>query len=227
MPITCFSAKRQSAAFVDGFLQGSERVAVVEHLRQCESCSVYFEHQATLRSDLRRLPHPVVPPSLTMALRVVASRERASFNRSEGSRWRDLLEQWRFRLQQLMRPIALPAAGGLLSSFVLFSSLVLTISTTTRIVTYDVPVEEGESRLPSNLLPVELRSKSVILTLSFGSDGRIRDYAFGDGDSSTAGDPSILRATNVSLPTLPGVWRFARPTSGDIQISFIPIAYRQ
>jgi hypothetical protein len=81
------------------------------------------DRKAALLSDerlgqmLRAIPSRMPPPGLTTSLRVVASRERC---RRVGAAWMD-----RFHLfaTNLMRPLALPFAGGVFSTVVLFSML--------------------------------------------------------------------------------------------------------
>ena len=75
-----------------------------------------------------------------------------------------------------MRPLTLPATGGILSSFILFALLAANIGTGSREANYEVPVFYAD-HIDANLVPVQLRS-SVVLTLSLNGSGRITDYAF-------------------------------------------------
>ena len=133
----CWSVKRRSTDYVDGRLRGSERSRVAAHLAECDACSQYIEDLASVRSTLRDLRVPVAPPPLRTELLIMASRERKLFRDSPLAR---LWNRWKFRLHEMMRPLTIPATGGVLSSLVLFAALALTISTTTRAVTYEVPV---------------------------------------------------------------------------------------
>ena len=124
-----------------------------------------------------------------------------------------------------MRPLTIPATGGLLSSVILFAALAFTISTSTRGVTYEVPVLYAD-RNEANLVPVQLRS-SVVLTLSLDGNGRITDYAFRDASASYVGDPMRLQANNILLPDFPSVLVLEHPISRDISIEFTPLIFRQ
>jgi hypothetical protein len=163
---------------------------------------------------------------LKVRLRVMASRERELVVRSGGSRLTALWRSWKFRIDEFMRPLALPATGGLLSTMVMFGTLVLTISTTTRaVVTYEVPVQYSPNRLEATLLPVELRQQSVTLTMTMDQAGRMQGYAVADGTkASFTGDSS---RASVSIPSLSRILGVTEPISGNIQISFQPLAYRQ
>ncbi|HZQ52666.1 MAG TPA: anti-sigma factor [Bryobacteraceae bacterium] len=220
----CSSVKRQSTDYIDGRLRASERSRVEAHLRECEECALEIDQLASVRSSLRELAQPVPPAGLRTKLQVQASRERQALLESNWSILQRVWNRWMFRLDQAMRPITLPATGGLLASIILFAGLANMISTTTRGVTYEVPVVYADHTDP-NLVPVELRS-AVVLTLSLDSTGRIRDYAVQDGSASFVGDPTRLQADNISMPEFPGVLALAQPTNRDISISFIPILFR-
>jgi hypothetical protein len=222
--MNCFNTKRQSTAYVDGRLRAREHSRIVAHLSECDSCASYFDQVSSLRSGLRSLPSQVPPESLATRLRVIASREQQAVSQTRGSRLEYFLSKWRFRLRELMRPLTIPATGGLLSSMLLFSTLTFAISTTTRGVTYEVPVVY-EDKTAATLVPVDFRS-AIIVTMSLDDKGRIRDYAVHDGHASFAGDPSRLDS-NIAMPQFPGVLTFAHPISGDIRISLTPIVFRQ
>jgi hypothetical protein len=222
--MTCLSVKRRSADYVDGRLRENERSRVATHLHECVSCSGEFDQLRSVRVALQRLPSPVPPASLRTSLRVKASQERQAVIQTHGSRWARIWNQWRFRFDELMRPVTIPATGGILSSLVLFGLLAFTIGTTTRVVSYEVPVLYAD-RADANLVPVQLRS-SVILTLSLDGNGRIVDYAVRDGAASFVGDPARLQPNSISMPEFPSVLALPQPISSDIRISFIPIVFR-
>ena len=73
---------------------------------------------------LRALPIRMPPAGLTTSLRVIASRERQ--RRAASSGFRGLLGRWELFAKNLMRPLALPLAGGVFSAVGLFSLLIPT-----------------------------------------------------------------------------------------------------
>lgn len=219
--MTCWSVKRRSADYVDGRLRGSDRSRVAAHLAECEVCSLEIEELAAVRSTLRDLGQPAPPARLRTELLVIASREHEA---ASSSRLGRLWNRWRFRVNEIMRPLTIPATGGLLSSFILFAALAFTISATTRVVAYEVPVLYANT-VDANLVPVELRS-SVVLTLSLDDKGRITDYAVQDGSASFVGDPGRLQQNNIALPEFRTVLAMTQPVSRDISISFTPLVFR-
>lgn len=221
----CWSVNRRSTDYVDGRLRRSEHSRMEAHLSECQECESRIREIRSLRSTLRKLPEPKAPDDLRTRLRVSASLERQLLLETDGSRLRRAWNNWKFRMDQMMRPITIPATGGLLSSLVLFGALAFMIGTTTQGVAYEVPVLYA-SRADPNLVPVELRS-SVVLTLSLDGNGRITEYAVRDGAGSFVGDSARLQGNNIALPDFSSVLAMAQPTTRDISISFIPIVFQR
>ncbi|HXR74464.1 MAG TPA: zf-HC2 domain-containing protein [Bryobacteraceae bacterium] len=224
MSISCHTAKRHSAAYVDGRLRADRRSNVVAHLHHCEDCATYFEQISQLRAALKTVPERLIPHRLQTSLQVIASRQRAEVLATRGSHWKAIWDKWCFRINELMKPLAIPATGGLLSSLVLFGTFVFTISTTTRLVSYEVPLAYS-SQTEANLIPVELGSHAVFLNMSIDSNGRTGDYAVSDPECKFRADLEAQPA-NIAMPSIPTVFAVAQPISGDIQIKFLPLAFR-
>jgi len=223
--MTCSSVKRRSTDYVDGRLRESELARVDAHLAKCEGCGLQIDEIRAVRSTLQGLPKAVAPSDLGVRLRVRASQERRFLIESGGSHLLRIWRLWKLRMDELMRPVTIPATGGVFSSVLLFGALALTIGSTARGVAYDVPVIYAD-RMDANLVPLELRT-SVVLTLSLDGNGRITDYAFRDKSGSFTGDAARLQYNNISVPEIPNVLALAQPISSDIRISFNPIVFRQ
>jgi len=221
----CWSVKRRSTDYVDGRLRESERSRLEAHLAECEGCEVQVHEIRSVRSSLSKLAEPKAPADLRTRLQVAASHERQAMLENNGSRLQRAWTNWKFRMDQIMRPLTIPATGGLLSSLILFGALAFTIRTATSGVTYEVPVFNAV-RADPNLVPVELRS-SVVLTLSLDGTGRITEYAVRDRSGSFVGDATRLQGNNISLPDFPSVLAMAQPTTRDISVSFIPMAFQR
>ena len=98
---------------------------VSEHLAQCRDCSDYARDLSFIRGELRNLPVRVPPAQLVTQLQVLASREH--LRRISRGTLRAMMHFWaaelRLLFDNLMRPFALPFAGGLLSALFLFTML--------------------------------------------------------------------------------------------------------
>jgi Putative zinc-finger len=223
--MTCWSVNRRTTDYVDGRLRGADLARVETHLRHCAKCEIRLQDLGSIRSSLQELPKAQSPASLRTHLRVIASQERKLILEADGSRLLLLWNEWKFRMQELMRPFTIPATGGLCSSLLLFGALAFTIGTTTRGVAYEVPLMYS-SQFEANLLPIELRS-SMVLTLSLDANGRITDFAFHNGSHSVQGDPATLQHHNIAVPEFPTVMALATPVSSDIQISVTPMVFRR
>ena len=222
--MNCWSSKRRREDFFDDRLRANERARVVSHLAECQSCSLEFDQARAVRSSLGRLPLPKPPSHLRLALRVKASQERVALEKHQGGRWVRLWESWLYRLDELMRPLTIPATGGLLSSLILFGALTFTIGTTTASANYEVPVLYAD-QMEANLVPMDLNT-SVLLTLSLDGKGHITDYAFRDKSTSFVGDATRLQYKNIAMPDFPSVLAITSPINRDISISFVPIVFR-
>jgi hypothetical protein len=224
MSFSCHQVKRNSSAYLDNRLRTDQRTGVIDHLSQCATCAQFFDQLSLIRSAMNGLPSPAVPSRLRISLRIMASRERAEVEATHGSRWAARVERWKLRLNEMMRLLAIPATGGVISSLVLFGFFILTIGTTTQIASYEVPLSAVSPSEP-NLVPVELGSHIVILNMSIDSSGRMGDYAFADPEGKFTAD---LRAhpASINMPEMPTVFGLAQPISGDIEIKFLPIAFR-
>lgn len=118
----CSNVRPQLSAYLDRAISSAERRVIQAHLNSCADCALEAARYSKVRAQLRSLPKYVPPADLTTRLRVVASKVRMeSFGSSPWSRWCDRLQLF---LRNLMRPLALPAVGGLCSAVFLFSTFV-------------------------------------------------------------------------------------------------------
>jgi hypothetical protein len=124
--MSCDNVQERVSSILDRDTPAAERENVLAHINSCRECSASMEIQEATRSALRSLSRPAVPAALTAKLRVVASheRQRRLTRVSLAARWRDFQGRLQLLLDNMMRPLALPFAGGLVSSIMLFGMLV-------------------------------------------------------------------------------------------------------
>src|SRR5437764_8327634 len=108
--MTCWTVRRRLAYF-DNSLPDKEGLALRAHLRDCGRCSRRSDGYRLSRRALRALPQRTPPMELTTRLRIAASRELAQ-QAMGSSRFRDWAGRLKLALDNLMKPLALPAAGG-------------------------------------------------------------------------------------------------------------------
>ena len=191
------------------------------HLNSCRECTLETERYSGLRQQLRSLPRAVPPADLGTRLRVVASKVRneAAKGISPWSRWRDRLE---LSLHHLMRPLALPAVGGLCSAIFLFSTLVPTFKSAFALGTLsgDVPTMLATEPALKDTAPVAFGDGDAVVDLQLDDQGRIINYAI----VSPPGQQSEkLRHRIENSLLFTEFWpatTFGRPVAGTIRISF-------
>jgi hypothetical protein len=128
--MSCENVQKRISLLLDRQLNADERDSVLAHLEKCRSCASELAAMQDLRSSMRAMAYPPVPAELTSRLRVAASHHRASVARRRDFRARLEHIGMRIRLSfdNLMRPVAVPLAGGLFSSFACFFFLLPSLS---------------------------------------------------------------------------------------------------
>lgn len=88
------------------------------------------DHNSEVRQALRGLAKPAVPAALTARLRVIASHERQRHLRrtSVTTFLRFWLSQMQLAFDNMMKPLAVPVAGGSLSAVAMFAMLAHSLS---------------------------------------------------------------------------------------------------
>jgi len=126
----CENVQKLISPLLDRRMMAEERDNVLAHLESCRACSTQFESTQSLRAALRRLGDPSIPEQLSQKLWAIADEARVrTLARAASPAW---FESWGKRaylfFDNLMRPLALPFAGGLLSALIAFSILVPNLS---------------------------------------------------------------------------------------------------
>jgi hypothetical protein len=124
--MSCDNVQERVSTFLDRSNPVAERENVLAHIESCGDCSAYLETQLTSRAALRSLSRPPLPADLAARLSVLASheRERRLARVSFAARMRALNSRVQLMFDNMMRPLAFPFAGGLVSSIMIFGLLV-------------------------------------------------------------------------------------------------------
>jgi hypothetical protein len=130
--MSCEHVQERISSILDQRLPVEELENVLAHIQSCRGCDAQLESARELRSALRRLNHASMPAGLAERLRVVASHEHA--RRVACATWTGRLALVSSRISlffdNLMRPLALPFAGGLVSALIIFGFLVPSLTFT-------------------------------------------------------------------------------------------------
>jgi len=188
--MSCEKVQKLISPLLDRKLAGLERESVLAHLASCGACAERLQALENLRSNLGRMSAPAIPTHLVHKLRVLASHERArQLTRSSWSTW---IGHWSDRMSltfnNLMRPLALPFAGGLLSAVVVFSLIFVPSFGTAGPLGFDPAIElvstpvdgtvEGApGETPGEILRgPALSCDRTIVELSIDENGNVRDW---------------------------------------------------
>ena len=239
--MSCQSVQDRLSEFLDRLLAEEERENVAAHLASCPACGARFQSLENLRVMLRRLPDAPLSAALAMKLRVLASHERQRrLSRASFGAWlRYCRERAALQFDNLMRPMALPFAGGLLSALLLFGMLVPTLSFRHNVVD-DLQLSmwsEPEGRLveslPADGAPTWIWTKDspeptlesadaaasgdgTVLELIIDETGRVADYSVSRGQL-TPEMQSIILFSRFTPATFNG-----RSTWGKKLVKFPP-----
>jgi len=176
--MSCDSVQELISSHLDGMLTGEERENVLAHLGSCRSCGAQWKSLESLRSRLRNLESPAMPADLAVQLRVLASHERVRqlARASLSARMHYWAARLRLCFDNLMRPVALPVAGGVLSALLAFGFLV------------------------PNLSFVHTASNEPPLSISIDPDGKVVDWTgelprLEPLNADTSGDETVVELT--------------------------------
>lgn len=179
--MNCEKVRKTLSAFLDRTLSRGAYDSISQHLAHCRDCSTYAQELTGLRSALRELPARTPPSRLITELQVLASRERVR-QLSRGTATA-LVHFWigemRWLFENLMRPIAIPFAGGLLSAVFLFAMLVPTLQLRHINGALDVPsglYTQSEAAVylspPFSFIPDD-----VVVEVTLDDHGYVVDYS--------------------------------------------------
>lgn len=123
--MSCEYPRARISSLLDHRLGGRERRETLAHLKSCSRCNDEYQAFEKQRLAMQSVEAPAVPAVLTHRLRVLASHERMrQMTRvSISARLRHMADNARLFMDNMMRPVALPFGGGLLSAILLFSIL--------------------------------------------------------------------------------------------------------
>jgi hypothetical protein len=204
---------------LDDAVSAEERRTLKRHLNGCRECALESERYSVLRAKLRSLPAPMPPADLTTRLRVVASKVRMESFSSPWSRWRDRVA---LSLRNLMRPLALPAVGGLCSAVFLFSTLVPTFKSAFALSpSGDFPTMLSTQPMLKYMAPVAFSNNGdAVVDLQLDDQGQIVNFTI---VSAPGQHSDVLRRSIENNLLFTEFWpatTFGRGVAGTIRISF-------
>jgi hypothetical protein len=172
---------------------------------------------------LRTMPPRVAPAELDTSLRIIASREaqRRRGRASWAIRWSLMQQDLRLWANNLMRPLAIPTAGGFVSALLLFAVLAPSLAIPpVAAKTSDVPTVLWTDPTVKNFLPIGFEGDGdLVVEITVDENGKLVDYSIPNtGDTLRRMDPSI--ENQILFTQFTPATRLGQPASGKVKITF-------
>src|ERR1035438_2428529 len=224
--MSCEKVQDLISSLVDRRVPPGEREYALAHMESCAACAARYESMSSVRTALRRMAQPPIPAHLREKLRAAASYEqvrrlsRASFV-SRRQRWASLIQ---LAFENMVRPAALPFAGGLLSAALAFGILFPYLSfahhfgtgPSTQIFNMPDGVIVGTTGEPPRIEPADATSSDyqIFLELTVDNYGKVSDYQVTRGEL-TPDLKELIMFSNFTPATF-----FGRRTTAKVKICY-------
>lgn len=215
----CTWIQKRIAAYADGDANAGVRWIIRRHLMGCDICFERYERRDGIREWISGLGEIKPPAALAVQLRCALSREL------QRAWW----PSWRLHLANFMRPLAIPATGGVLCAIMLLTTLMAQIWASPRVLGEDVPLTylaKGWNSEPTmNLASPFLVSHDIVVEAFIDGAGSVYDFRVVSlPPQYPAGFPSLKTELANSLLTsrFEPATSFGLPVRGKVLISFRP-----
>jgi len=213
---------RRTLLYKQGRLLPFEIDLMHGHLANCPDCAEHTSPVRGLRTSLQSLPSHSPSEALRIQLRVIASREAAKRKASRTARdrwkvWRSNLKLW---TDNLMRPLAIPTAGGLTSALVLFSVFASAITIPSVQASSDVPTGLYTEASVKSCLPLGFDGSDLAVELTIDDQGRVVDYTLPNLSNATSRELRRNIENHLLFTQFTPATSFGQPTAGKVRIWF-------
>jgi len=171
----CVEIRSHYSDYLDDLCSAEVRKSLRFHLKYCGACRQELEGWQTTQADLRSLPRRRVSADLALRLRVRMSQQLH----------RHALIGLRVRLENLLKPLLIPATGGVLTAVICFCMIMAAgVAPVTNIP--DVPVEIVTPARVEALAPVDFTTEEnpLLLVTEVDAKGRATGYRLLSGQKS-------------------------------------------
>jgi hypothetical protein len=154
--MTCGKIQNKLAGYLDDALatapRPEERTALRQHLNDCADCREELQRYRKLSVLLSRAPRTLPPADLAVRIKVAAA--QAQETQGWAGRWQRIKDRSEILLDNVFRPLTVPATGGLFSAIVIFVFVL-------HMILPGITVQADPNDIPTSLLrPAELISLS-------------------------------------------------------------------
>jgi anti-sigma factor (TIGR02949 family) len=212
----CVEIRNHFSDFVDDLCTPETRKSIRYHLGYCDACAEQLDQWQSMREVLHSLPRQTVPPELDLKLRVQMS-QRLN---------KDPFADLRVRFENALRPLLIPATGGVLTAIICFclimGSQVAPVITGPDIT---VPSLEQPARV-EQLAPMDFSTdeNGLLLVTEINAEGRVKGYRVLSG----TGSPELMHRLDrmIYFSIFQPATTFGRPIDGQVVLSLRRITVR-
>jgi anti-sigma factor RsiW len=237
----CNTVRTKLAGYLDDAVTGGarveERVQISQHLEACNICREELEKFRKLSVMLSRVPKNLPPADLAVRIKVAAA--QAQHSQGWQSRIQRIKDRAEILLDNVFRPLSVPATGGFFSAILVFVLVLQMIlpGTTVRAVQNDVALNLMRpaelvmlSDYPQSWAPeqqdLELSlPHGLLVDVTVDSHGQMTDYQVLSGPTSQ----EVRRHLDQMLlfSRFSPMLSFGRPTAGGhVVLSFSAVRVR-
>jgi Putative zinc-finger len=220
--MSCNSVRSALWDYAAGTLGKSELEGVTTHLSDCRECDLHRAEVRSMRTGLKGLREKNVPSLLGTRLKVVASRERSRLirRRDLAARLADFRSSASLVFDHLLRPFAVPAAGGILASFFCIVMIVDALHFHPEWQP-DIPVGLFTQVTIDGVSPFTVNGPDVTMQLTVDATGEVSDFELSpDGRSPRKASPEEMKEIGnmVLYSTFTPATSFGQRVSGKILV---------
>jgi hypothetical protein len=212
---TCVEIRRDFSDYLDGLSSREQLRSIRFHLGFCRSCREELERLQAIQGELRALPRRQVPPELALRMRVRVSQRLH----------RNLLKGFGLWFENALRPLLIPASGGVLTAMIFFG-LIMGSSFVPAVTLPDVPLQLVTPPRLRVLAPINFNTgdQPVVLLTQIDAAGRVMSYRVLSGHLTPEISRDLDRLIYFSL--FDPATTFGKPTDGQVVLSLRRITVR-
>jgi hypothetical protein len=225
--LDCDGAQQLMSPFIDSMASPSEVAKLELHLVTCEPCQRQLQSFISIRNFLGRGERPAPPEDLALDTRVRLSQERH----------KNYIERLENRLSNVLRPLALPAIGGVSLTMLFFGVVLGAMLSNTTVMAHDrISSAHDERALVALFKPVRTTSltmkrfatsdpqnldEPLTIETHVGDTGKVLDYRVINGTET----PEIARwiREQLTLAEFKPATAFGKPIDSKIILSFVAV----
>ena len=221
--LDCTAAQELMSPFIDSMATPEEAECLKLHTSTCRPCQRQLRSLITMRSLLASLEKPETPEDLMLETRVRLSHERN----------KNVFVRIQTRLNNVLKPIAIPAIFGVSITVVFFGILLGCLSSNSTVMAQDRVPDEPVFTLYTPVRttdPTMVRFASsdtqnwdepLMIETDIGNDGRVFDYRIISGPNSEEVNQWIREV--LSLAQFTPATSFGTPIESKIILSFVVV----